>query len=407
MAGMEQFIPQSRLVGEIDQPTDTKALLAPFSGANPQQLYGILMDPSVQQQMSQFGVHFNPQTIHESPFFNQHFMQQHPQMGGRLFGAMSGAAMTPEAPMVSGAGSGISRAMQGAMGGRQMQQQYQTGQLMAPFQQEAAMIPGMEFQRRQSLLGSMQKEMGQSADIATQAEADKTAYQQQLNQLKGQQLTDKEQADAAKIQATRPTGQVNAIYNPQKTQLARPAPALGGNLFPPNPNYPKSEGGWEQVAPSRAFSPVQQGLAGARGKPTEKDFAALEKNKATMYQQLEREYAPYWNPNPPASTDKPSWKTTAAEKRQELERRKQQLEDYYDQARDRMGAPVLPTTYLGQQPGPQTGNPLVAPQQGGQAQQGQAQGLEDTGHDMPDGTAIFFNRQTNQYTDQQGNPIQQ
>lgn len=142
----------SRLFGEVESPTSTQGLVNPQYGGSPEQLGAILQHPHVQQLMQQFGINFDPSQIRQSPFLPNSFMQQHPKMGGAMTGAMANVAATPDAPMVSGAGSGMSRAMQGMSGGPELLRQYQTRQMMSPFQAMGAQMPAEEFGRKQQLM---------------------------------------------------------------------------------------------------------------------------------------------------------------------------------------------------------------------------------------------------------------
>lgn len=153
-----QYLPAlSRLMGEVEQPTNTQGLISPQFGGSPEQLMGILQHPQTQALMQHLGIHFDPSTLRQSPFLPNQFMQAHPQLGGFLNRAMANVASTPEAPLVSGAGSGITRAMQGMAGGPEMLRQYQVRQMLAPMQAMGSMIPGQEFQRKQQLLQLLQK----------------------------------------------------------------------------------------------------------------------------------------------------------------------------------------------------------------------------------------------------------
>jgi hypothetical protein len=372
LLGGQNWLPASRLIGEIDQPTDAKSLMAPFAG-NPQQMYEFLMHPDNQAQMAHFGVHFNPQTIQQSPFFSNMFMGQHPGLGGRLSNAMSNMAMTPEAPMVSGAGSGISRAMQGMMGGPEMQRQYQMKQLMAPMQQMGAAIPPMEFQRKQQLLGGMLGSMQSGEQVRGEEEQRLQQKQQQEDAFKLQQL--RQQGDIAnqRIAATRPTSP-GWVYQGEKTQVGPSQPTqtqgMPGMAAPTGPpSLTQTEGGWKKdltyQGPVDAAKARYAGAATQRGKPTPKNFEDLETQKARMYEALEKEYAPFWNPSPAPNSgmDQKTWDALKTEKRNELEQRKQAIENYYSQGRNMLGAPVPTYGYPGQQA--QQPSSMMAPGAGG------------------------------------------
>lgn len=158
----------SRIMGEIESPTQTQGLQQPQFGGSPEQLMAMLQSPEIQKQFQHWGVQFDPSQMRQSPFLPNSFMQGHPQMGHMLTGMMANAAATPEAPLVSGAGSGISRAMQGMMGGPEMLRQYQIRQMMSPMQMIGAQMPMQEFQRKQGML-----------DLLTKWEQDKQLLAQQ------------------------------------------------------------------------------------------------------------------------------------------------------------------------------------------------------------------------------------
>lgn len=70
----------------------------------------------------------------QNPVLSNEFIASHPRLGAALNAAMWDAAATPQAPLVSGAGSGISRTVAGILAGPEMQQQYETQQALAPLQ---------------------------------------------------------------------------------------------------------------------------------------------------------------------------------------------------------------------------------------------------------------------------------
>lgn len=143
------------------QPTnqEVQGMSSPFQGS-PEQAMAFLQSPGAQQMLQHFGLSgFDPSQIRQSPFLPNSLMQAHPMLGHMLSNAMSNVASTPAAPLVSGAGSGMSRAMQGIMGGNEMQRQYQVRQLMAPFQAMGMQMPAMAEQRRQELLQALEQDM--------------------------------------------------------------------------------------------------------------------------------------------------------------------------------------------------------------------------------------------------------
>jgi hypothetical protein len=149
----------SRLMGEVDSPTNAQPLTSPQFGGSPEQMMAFLQSPHVQQTLQQWGINFDPSKMRQSPFFPNSFMQHHPHLGGAMSGAMANVAATPEAPLVSGAGSGMTRAMQGMLGGPEMQRQYQVRQMLAPMQAMGMQMPEAEFQRKQQLLEALKQDL--------------------------------------------------------------------------------------------------------------------------------------------------------------------------------------------------------------------------------------------------------
>lgn len=183
----------SRLMGEVEQPTQAQGLNSPQFGGSPEQLMGMLQDPHIQNQLQQWGIHFDPSQMRQSPFLPNQFMQHHPLLGGMLNQGMANVAATPEAPAVSGAGSGMTRAMQGMMGGPEMLRQYQVRQMLAPFQAAGMQMPMQEFQRKQELL-----------NLLTKMEQDRQNLAESGQDLRQQELERKDRAATQRIEATRP-----------------------------------------------------------------------------------------------------------------------------------------------------------------------------------------------------------
>src|SRR6267378_137149 len=234
----------SRLMGEVEQPTNTQSMMNPQFGGSPEQLQGILQHPQVQALMGQLGIHFDPSQIRQSPFLPQGFMQHHPMMGGALTSAMANVAATPEAPLVSGAGSGMSRAMQGMMGGPEMLRQYQVRQMLAPMQAMGSMIPGQEFQRKQQLMELLTKMEQDRLEQAKASLAEKTQFD----------LAKKQQQDAH-ILATRPFvdagGYTQTFQEPAGQQPPAPEPGRWGGTFGVSPlmapGMPPQPGGFHRA----------------------------------------------------------------------------------------------------------------------------------------------------------------
>lgn len=145
---------RSRILGMAleDTPQNPQAS-AGLGGATPEQIQAFFQSPQVQQQFGQFGI--DPQAFlqhtRQSPFFPNSFMQSHPGLGQGLSQAMANVAATPEAPLVSGPGSGMSRAMQGMMGGNELLRHYQLQQMLAPMGALGSMMPAYGEQRRQAI----------------------------------------------------------------------------------------------------------------------------------------------------------------------------------------------------------------------------------------------------------------
>lgn len=164
------WLTRTHFMSEIEQQPNAQqmgSMYAPFGGS-PEQAQQLLNSPGLHQALQQFGLGNMQQGIRQSPFFSNQMMQQHPHMMGGLNNAFANAAMTPEAPLVSGAGSGISRAFQGMAGGPEMQRQYQLRQMMAPMQAMGMMMPAQAEQRRWELLKALEGDLGHKQDLAEQ-----------------------------------------------------------------------------------------------------------------------------------------------------------------------------------------------------------------------------------------------
>jgi hypothetical protein len=221
----------SRLMGEVEQTPgqgpQQAGMANPMFGGNPQQLMGILQNPQVQQQLQQLGIHFDPSQIKQSPFFSPGFSQAHPGLSGGITGAIMGAAGTPEAPLVSGAGSGISRAMQGVLGAPEMQRQYQTRQMMAPFQAAGAIIPAEQFAKSQQLLQLLQK-----------MEQDRQNLAESAQDMQAQRDLQKRQSDINKLEVSKPyTDAAGRTWIPMPSQPGQPAGGPEGTNFQQQPSY--------------------------------------------------------------------------------------------------------------------------------------------------------------------------
>ena len=246
------FLPAlSRLIGEVEQPTDTRGMMSPQFGGSPEQLMSFLQSPDVQERMGKMGVHFDPANLRQSPFLPNQFMQGHPLLGHMLTGAMANAAATPEAPLVSGAGSGISRAMQGMYGGPEMLRQYQVRQMLAPFQAMGAQIPGMEFQRKQELLG-----------LLTKMEEDRQKMAQQGMTEKAREFNIRTQQDEGVMRGgprfNQLTGETWIPHAAQQAQpQGQPQPQAQTEAGAGMPAVPGTEGLVSPMAPGTPATPYQ------------------------------------------------------------------------------------------------------------------------------------------------------
>jgi hypothetical protein len=245
------FLTRSMFFREAEAgPTqqDLATMMAPFQGS-PEQAMSFLQSPGVQEHLQKMGINFNPSQIRQSPFLPNQFMQAHPQIGGALSNAMANAAATPAAPLVSGAGSGITRAMQGMYGGPELQRQYQVRQLMAPFQAMGMQMPVMAEERRQQLLGALMQDMQNHQGLSQQDEDRKRAADLAKSQQANEHLL-----------ATRPytdaSGKTWTYQEPQGQQPPHPEAGPWGGTVPSgigpvmSPGAPPQPGGF-QPAPSQ------------------------------------------------------------------------------------------------------------------------------------------------------------
>ena len=225
-------------------------MTAPFGGSV-EQARALMASPAMQQHLQQYGIHFDPSQVRQSPFLPNAFMGHHPLLGGAFSNAMANAAATPEAPLVSGAGSGISRAMQGMYGGPEMLRQYQVRQMMAPFQVMGMQLPVRAEERRQQLLQSIQEDMAQRRGIeakqqpelleikrmqaeaaAQKAEAAGNAAQAQQIRANAEAEWRQAQAQQAQMPKATPYGLIYPGSGPQITHPEGMPPELGGQISP-------------------------------------------------------------------------------------------------------------------------------------------------------------------------------
>jgi len=227
---------RSRILGSgmEDTPYNQGQIGQLLGGIQPEQLAAFFQNPQVQRQFQQFGI--DPQAMlggmRQSPFFPNSFMQHHPMLGGGLTHAMANVAMTPEAPLVSGAGSGMSRAMQGLMGGNDMLRQYQLHQMMAPMGALGSMMPMYGEQRRRGIEEAIiAQEQRRPQEFQ---EAQITRREPRINQVPGGYTSTQYQDPQAQGQ-------------PQPQQGGMPGiPGTQGLVSPMAPGTPAQPGGWQE-----------------------------------------------------------------------------------------------------------------------------------------------------------------
>lgn len=240
----------SHLLGETESPTQTQSMMSPQFGGSPEQLMGILQHPQTQALLGQLGIHFDPSKMRQSPFLPNSFMQGHPLLGGALNQGMANMAATPEAPLVSGAGSGLTRATQGMMGGPELLRQHQVKQMLSPMQAMGSMIPGQEFQRKQQLLQLLQK---MEEDRAAQSRQ----HEQYVEGSPSQKLQNQIYAPAG-APSYFTMGQAQPAGGPQGLDLQQQGPSRGsmpglGPLAGQNVGLPPGSG----LAPAQQAGPVE------------------------------------------------------------------------------------------------------------------------------------------------------
>lgn len=217
-----------------------------MQGMQPEQMAAFFQNPEVQRQFQSFGI--DPQSIlqhtRQSPFLPNSFMQAHPHLGGIMSGAMANAAATPEAPLVSGAGSGISRAMQGMYGGPEMLRHYQLAQMMAPMGALGSMMPTFAEQRRRAIEEAIVKETQQRMQGWPQQLEDVHAQRTEPRIHQGQYGRDiteyHEGAPAGGAQGA------DLVQTGQRPPVAMLSPGMQGQQAP-MPAYgltPEQQAGW-------------------------------------------------------------------------------------------------------------------------------------------------------------------
>lgn len=126
------YDPQAQ-ANPADSTSSTPAASSAFNASAPASIPGVAAPDAYNQNFSNLS-----QAIQrvQSPYemFGAHgyLQDNHPGMAHVLNNVFLNAAMTPEAPLVSGEGNGITRALQGVLGGRQAQYQHQLQQALLP-----------------------------------------------------------------------------------------------------------------------------------------------------------------------------------------------------------------------------------------------------------------------------------
>lgn len=293
---------RSRILGMglEDTPYPQQAVAGMLGGATPEQIGAFFQSPQVQQQFKSFGV--DPQAllqhVRQSPFFSQGFMQAHPQLGGALSRAFANVASTPEAPLVSGAGSGMTRAMQGAFGGPEMLRQYQLHQMMAPLGAIAGMMPTYGEERRRAIEQAIvdeTKERMQALPMQQQ-------MQQELADIKrGQEQAQFNRSIEPQVHQG-PYGITTNQYQPGQGQGMEPGQAgllmeqQGGRLTPgftPPPTGSSAAPTIQQFqTPGYALAPASMGGWNTSFQPYDPNIVSdITQSKETPAQRAQREGA--------------------------------------------------------------------------------------------------------------------
>lgn len=265
------FLSRSMFFREAEAgPTQQQlaTMTAPFGGS-PEQALAFMQSPEMQAQMQRYGVHFDPSQIRQSPFLPNQFMHGHPMLGGLMNQALASAASTPEAPLVSGAGSGISRMAQGVYGGQDLLRQHQVRQMMAPMQAIGMQLPLMEEQRRRELLDALKQDMDRRRGMEEQLLPDKMSIQQQLAEVQRMRAeAAQQQAEAAMQRAQQPkvVPGMGFLYPGGGLQTSHPAgmPAeLGGQVSRGGPQFqPFDQGTIDQyIKTQQAIHPERKSAA--------------------------------------------------------------------------------------------------------------------------------------------------
>jgi hypothetical protein len=124
--GFNQNTNQANTGYQVNNPSN------PWSGVDFSGRLNQMLSPEAFDQAQQLAQKFS------SPYAtmnqNSWLARNHPQVAGVLDNAFLATAMTPQAQGPEGAGGGISRMMQGLVGGQQFQRQRMMQQAMLPFQ---------------------------------------------------------------------------------------------------------------------------------------------------------------------------------------------------------------------------------------------------------------------------------
>lgn len=335
--GSQDYLTRSTFLGELErgqtEPGQYPGLMAPWSGITPQQMASMYQSPGMQQAMGQFGVHFNPSQVQQSPFFGNSMMNAHPMLGAALSGGLMGAAMTPIVEGAQGAGGGLSRAIQGGMMGPQGLRQFQTAQMMAPMRQIAAQLPLAEHQRREQLLQGLLQDMkargAKDAELLRFKEEWDKQYlapmQEQLTRQKGEALSQKGEYEGKladiRQQLANQTGEFQQYRELNQGQLQQ-AWQLYKSI---NPLQEGDQNGFIQFM-------QQLGLAQHPGASQQGAFRsqANERSNVNSLRGLTTSEA-YFNQNKPpqgSGFDQNTWDLTRKQALAEIRQQKQQLQGF-------------------------------------------------------------------------------
>jgi hypothetical protein len=164
-------------------------------------------------QYQQMAKQFQSPYMTMSP--NSWLARNHPQVAGVLDNAFLTGAMTPEAQGPEGAGGGISRMMQGLMGGTQARRQQMIQSTMLPYQMAGAQLGAMDVasqigERRAMVPFRMAQE--RMYDARSNMYYDKMAQGDRPKSLAGPDLTDDKGGTWSRV--FDPVSGSTRLYNP-------------------------------------------------------------------------------------------------------------------------------------------------------------------------------------------------